>query len=318
MDKMRKTDLAAASIPQKRDIRKALSRWFSFKRELSAWVLLLPAILCIYFFILRPQILGVYWSFFNMKGFTPTEFVGFENYRRVLTDTVFAQTFWNTCQYVLWSLLIGFAIPFIVAIVMNELLHLRQLTRVIVYLPGVMPAVAVSLLWYFIYYPDGSGLLNMLLEKMGMAPYAWLQDSRFTILYIIISMTWSGMGGTAIYYFSGMQGINRDLYEAAVIDGAGFFRRVWSVTIPQMSGMLILFMIRQIIGVFNVMEQPMQMTDGGPNNASVTLGLLNYRYGFVINKPQFAMALGVIMFLILSVFTVIYFRVNKKIEESQM
>lgn len=290
----------------------------SFRKDFNAWLLILPAILCMYFFIIRPQMLGIYWSFFNMKGFTPEKFVGFENYSKVLSDTVFSKTFLNTCKYVIWSLVLGFPIPFIVAVIMNELLHFRQLTRVIVYLPGIMPAVAVSLLWYFIYYPDGSGLLNMLLGKFGLEPYVWLQDSRFTILYIVISMTWAGMGGTAIYYFSGLQGINRELYEAAIIDGAGFFRRLRAVTIPQMSGMLILFLIKQIIGVFNVMEQPMQMTDGGPNNASLTLGLLNYRYGFVINKPQLAMAQGFLMFLFLLIFVVIYFIANKKIEEGQM
>lgn len=291
---------------------------FLFRKDFSAWILLLPSLLCIYFVILRPQILQIYWSFFDMKGFTPQEFVGFENYRRVVSDSVFAKTFWNTCQYVLWSIVIGFSIPFIVAVIMNELLHFRRLTRMIVYLPSIMPVVAVSLLWYFIYYPDASGLLNVLLEKFGIEPYNWLQDSRFTILYIVISMTWSGMGGTAIYYFSGLQGINSELYEAAIIDGAGFFRRIKVVTIPQMSGMLILFFIKQIISVFNIMEQPMQMTDGGPNNASLTLGLMNYRYGFVMNKPQLAMAQGVIMFLVLIIFAALYFKVNKKIEEGQM
>lgn len=291
---------------------------FSFKKDFSAWLLILPALLVIYFLVIRPQIMGVYWSFFDMNGFNPQSFVGLENYKKVITDTVFVKTFLNTCQYVLWSLVIGFPIPFVIAIIMNELLHCRRLTRVVVYMPGIMPVVAVSLMWYFIYYPDASGLLNVFLGKLGMEPYSWLQDSRFTILYIVISMTWSGMGATAIYYFSGLQGVNRELYEAAIIDGAGFFKRVRYVTIPQMSGMLILFLIRQIIGVFNVMDQPMQMTDGGPNNASVTLGLMNYRYGFVLNKPQLAMAQGVLMFLFLTIFAVIYFKVNKKIEEGQM
>lgn len=290
----------------------------SFKKDFSAWILILPALLCIYFIVLRPMVLGIYWSFFDMKGFTVQEFVALENYRKIVTDTVFVKTFYNTCQYVFWSLLIGFPIPFAIAVIMNELLHFRKAMRIMVYLPVIMPAVAVSLLWYFIYYPDASGLLNMLLGKFGIEPYVWLQDSRFTILYIVISMTWSGMGATAIYYFSGLQGINGELYEAAIIDGAGFFARVRHITIPQMSGMLILFLIKQIINVFSVMEQPMQMTDGGPNNASVTLGLMNYRYGFVLNKPQLAMAQGVIMFLFLAIFAVIYFRVNKKIEEGQM
>ncbi len=294
------------------------SRFLTFKSDFSAWLLLLPAVLCIYFFILRPQIMGFYWSFFDMRGFNVEEFVGFDNYKRVLSDTAFLKTFANTWMYVLWSIVVGFIIPFVIALIMDELMHFRNFTRILVYLPAVMPVAAVSLLWYFVYYPDESGLLNSIIVKLGGSPYSWLQDARFTILYIIITMTWAGMGGTAIYYFSGLQGVNRELYEAAVIDGAGFFKRIFTITVPQMSGMLILFFIRQIIAVFNVLEQPMQMTGGGPNNASITLGLLNYRYGFVLHRPQFAMALGVIMFLILSVFTVIYFIVDKKLEENRM
>lgn len=302
------------------EVKKGLKRKksFSIKKDIGAWVLLIPSAFLTYLLVLRPQILGMFWSFFDMKGFSIGDFVGLDNYRRVLTDTSFAQTFWNTWLYVIWSWVVGLILPFAIAIVMNEMLRMRRTVRVITYLPAIMPAVAVSMLWYYMYYPDASGLLNMILVKLGKEPYGWLQDSRFTILYIIISMTWSGAGGTALYYFAGLQGVNRELYEAAMIDGAGFFKRIQVVTFPQMSGMLILFAIKQCISVFNVVDQPMQMTGGGPNNASMTLGLLNYRYAFVNYKPQFTLALGVIMLIILSVFSVIYFIVNKRIEENQM
>lgn len=310
-------DKFAAKIEDRTKI-KIQKNQFYINDDIKAWLLLLPSLLCTYFIIIRPQVMGGYWSFFNMRGFTVVNFVGFNNYKHVLADTLFLKTFFNTCLYVIWSLVIGFVIPFVIAIIMNELTHFREATRVIVYMPSVIPAVAVSMIWYFVYYPDASGLLNMFLGKFGIRPYAWLQDSNYTILFIVVSMAWSGIGNTAIYYFAGLQGINRELYEAAVMDGAGFFRRIRMVTIPQMSGMLALFFVRQIIGVFNVMEQPLQMTDGGPNNASLSLGLLNYRYGFVQGKPQYSMALGVIMFITLSVFTYVYFKMNKHIEENQM
>lgn len=275
---------------------------------------MIPALICIYYSIIRPQALGMVWSFFDMKGYTPVKFIGLDNYKRVLSNTIFLKTLLNTLKYVGFSL-IGFIIPIIVAIVMNELIHFRKMTRALVYFPSVMPAVAVSLLWYFIYYPDASGLLNMVLSKIGIKPQIWLQDGRFTILYIVVSMTWSGMGSTAIYYFSALQGVNRELYEAAVVDGAGYFSRLRVVTLPYMSGMIILFLVRKIIAVFNILEQPLQMTDGGPNNASMSLGLLNYRYAFMDGQPQLALALGVIMFLMMSVLTVVYIKLNKKMGE---
>lgn len=284
------------------------------KQDVVAWVLILPVALCIYFFVVRPQVLGTYWSFFNMQGYTLGDFVGLENYRRVLSDTMFLRTLWNTCQYVLWSLVVGFVLPIVMAVILNELVHMRSSMRVMAYFPSVLPGVAVMLLWYLMYYPDQGGLLNMLLGKLGIEPYVWLQDANWNILYIIISMTWSGAGSTVIYYFAALQGVKRELYEAAVIDGAGFFRRFWTVTFPHISGVVLLFLISQIINVFSVMEQPLQMTDGGPNGSSMTLGLLSYQYGFVSIKPQFAMAVGMIMFLILIVFTAFYFVLNKKVE----
>ena len=289
-------------------------------RDLNAWLLLVPMLVCIYYFTLRPQILSVYWSFHNMRMYEAQEFVGLKNYITVISRTDFLLTVKNTFTYVFYSLVIGFPIPFILALIMNELTQFRRLTRVLVYLPSVMPAMAISLLWVFIYNPSAGGLLNLLLGKIGIEPYQWLQDSRFTILWIVVSMTWNGCGATALYYFAAMQGINRELYEAALIDGAGYWMRVRVVTLPYMYGMLILFGVKQIIAVFNVMEQVLQMTGGGPNNASVTLGLLNYRYAFENGgqNAQYALALGVIMFLILSVFALIYFRLDKKIQDNQM
>ena len=153
---------------------------------------------------------------------------------------------------------------------------------------------------------------------MGFGSYVWLQDARWTIPFIVLSMTWHGAGATTLYYFAALQGVSRELYEAAMIDGAGFFRRIRTVAIPHISVISLLFLVRQILGVFTVMEQPLQMTDGGPNNASMSLGLQTYKYAFVQNRPQLAMALSVIMFLILCLATLFYFRMEKKLSDNIM
>lgn len=298
----------------KRTSKRTKSIWIPTKKDVSAWILIIPALLLIYLCVLRPQIMGTYWSFFKMKGYKVQEFVGLDNYKTVIADSMFMKTLWNTCQYVLWSILIGYFLPIIIAIFLNEIVHLRNTARVLIYFPSILPAAGVALLWYLMYYPDAGGLLNMVGSLFGAEPYVWLQDSRWTILYIIISMTWSGYGSTVLYYFAALQGVNRELYEAAIIDGAGFVRRIRTITLPHIAGISLLFLVRQIIGVFSVMEQPLQMTDGGPNGASTTLGLLAYKYGFVSIKPDLAMAVGVIMFLILAVVTCFYFYLDKKIE----
>lgn len=292
-------------------------KFFSSK-NISGWLLLLPSFILISVFVIRPQILGVAWSMFEMNGFKVGDFVGLDNFRRVMSNTDFWVTFTNTWKYLGWSLVVGLIPPFIVAILMNEMAFFRKTIRTLVYLPGIMPAVSVSVLWYFIYYPDVTGLLNTILAHFNIGPYGWLQDGKFTILYIIISMTWSGMGGTAIFYFSSLQSVNSDLYEACMIDGAGFWRRIRTVVIPHILPMFLLFAIRQCVSVFQVMNEPLQMTGGGPNNASMTLGLLSYNYAFVNYRPQFAMAVNVITFFVIIIFTCVYYRADKYVSDNLM
>lgn len=292
---------------------KRASRLTWIRKDVNAWLLLLPLIVVFYLFVWRPTVMGAYWSFFRMKGYRPTEFIGIQNYVQVIKDTQFWPTMVNTLQYVFWSLVIGYLPPLIVAIMVNEMVHFRSTIRVLIYLPRVLPAVAVMLMWYFIYYPNETGLLNSLLMAVGMKPYGWLNDPKFVILYIVIEMTWKTLGGTMLMYFAALQGTSRELYEAATLDGAGIFQRIRYVTIPQISGLLLLTFVSQIISVFQVLEQPMTMTGGGPNGASISIGYQLYKYGFVSGRVGHAMALGVIIFVILLVMTVFYFKLEKKV-----
>ncbi len=294
-----------------------IKRKMKLRNNIDAWILMLPMVIILYLFIWRPTILGGVWSFFNMKGYTPANFCGLDNYRRVITHTQFLPMLWNTVQYVLWSLVIGFLPPLFIAILLNETVHFRSGFRLLIYIPAVIPGIAAMLMWYFIYYPDQTGLLNMLLGKMGLAPYGWLNDPRFTIVGIIIYSTWKGFPGSMLLYFAALQSVSVEQYEAALIDGAGPWKRLWFVTRPAMEGLLLLNLVRQIISVFQIMEQPLAMTGGGPNGASVSLSYQLYQYGFNSGGKGTgqAMALGVIIFLILIVFTLFYFWLNKKVED---
>lgn len=292
------------------------SKNVKLKRTLGVWLLLLPAVIALYLMIWRPSVMGIVWSFFKMKGYTPVEFAGLENYIRVFTNTEFWPIMGNTIEYVFWSFVIGFIPPILIAFMLNEMVHFRSAMRIIIYLPAILPGITVLLLWYFIYSPETSGMLNILLAKLGMDPYIWLNDSRFTIMFIVIQMTWAAFPGTMFLYYTTIQGISIDLYEAATIDGAGPFRRFWNVSLPQISGLLILNVVRQLIGVFQVMQEPMVLTGGGPNGASTSLGYQLYQYGFVQGRVGQALALGTVTFVILIFATLFYFKLNKKVEDN--
>ncbi len=294
-----------------------LSKKMRLRNNIDAWILLLPAVVVLYLLIWRPTVLGAVWAFFKMNAYTPGDFCGFDNFRKVITHTQFLPTLWNTVQYVLWSLVLGYLPPVVIAVIINEMVHFKSGFRVTIYLPAVIPGIAAMLMWYYIYYPDQTGLLNMLLVKMGMQPFGWLNNPKFVIPGIMIYSTWHGFAGTMLLYYASVQSVSVELYEAALIDGAGVWKRAWNVTRPQIEGILLLNLIRQIIGVFQIMEQPLAMTGGGPNGASISLSYQLYQYGFNSGGKGTgqAMALGVIIFLILIVFTIFYFYLNKKVEE---
>lgn len=285
------------------------------KKNIPGWLLILPSLLIFTLVVWRPIVIGISYSFFKLKGFTPVEFVGLKNYIEVLSDTNFLQTLWNTVEYVFWSLVIGFPLPFICAVMLNEMLHAKGFFKVTTYLPVIIPTIATCLIWKMVYMDGEGGLLNSLMYYFGLEPMGWLSNKTLVIPLIVISMTWNGFGSTLIMYLATLQGINNELYEAARLDGAGFFGRIRCVLLPHMKGILLLMFVRQVISVFNVTEQPLTMTGGGPNGASMSLGLTNYFYAFKYGQYDKSLALGVITFCMLMMLTVLYFKLDKSVDE---
>lgn len=285
------------------------------KKNITGWVLILPFVvlfICLHWY---PIICGFVYSFFDLKGFTPVKFVGFDNMVRVFNDSNFLKTLWNTVQYVLWSLLIGLPIPIIVSVLLNEMVYAKTYFKVSLYLPVLIPGVAACLIWKNIYGEGATGLINMFLALVGKEPMMWLADKNKVIMLLVIMSTWKGFGSSTIMYLATLQGINQELYEAAKLDGAGILHRVRYVLLPHIGGTVLLVGVRQIIAVFGILEQPMMMTDGGPNGASLSLALTNWRYAFKFNQYENSFALGVIMFLMVISLTFVYNALDKKLSD---
>lgn len=284
------------------------------QKNISGWLLIMPSVILFIILVWRPIIIGMSYSFFDLKGFELVKFVGLDNFKDVLSDTNFIKTLKNTLKYVGWSLVIGFPLPIICAVMLNELLHWKGYFKITTYLPVIIPSIATCLIWKMVYMDGEGGMLNMLLYYFGISPQNWLSNKNIVIQLIIISMSWNAFGSTMIVYLASLQSVNNELYEAARLDGAGFFGRIRYVLLPHMRGIMMLMAIRQIISVFNVTEQPLTMTGGGPNGASLSIGLTNYFYAFKYGQYEKSLALGVITFILLFMLTFIYFRLEKKSE----
>ncbi|GAA3244428.1 sugar ABC transporter permease [Streptomyces thermocoprophilus] len=244
-----------------------------------------------------------------------THWVGLDNLRTVANDPAFWQAWRNTLLFTVLALIIGFAVPFAVAIVINEFRHGQGYLRLLVYLPVMLPPVASVLLFKYLYDP-GYGLLNEILRFLHLPEQQWLQDPDLAMPSVVIAATWMNMGGATLIYLAALQGIPGELYEAAELDGAGLFRKIWHVTIPQTRLVLSLMLLMQIIATMQVFIEPFLLTGGaGPEGSTTTVVYLIYQYAFNFNNYGAAAALGLLLLVLLAGFSAAYARLSRTRDE---
>ncbi|MEV4539042.1 sugar ABC transporter permease [Asanoa sp. NPDC049518] len=245
-------------------------------------------------------------------NFLTTEWVGLDNFTRVLQDPLLVTAALNTLWFAVLALVIGFPVPILFAVVIAELRRTRGLASVLVYLPVIFPPVVAVLLWKAFFDPSPTGVLNTTLGWFGLGPLAWLNDGDLAMPSIVLQATWASFGTATIIYLATLMGVQTELYDAAETDGAGAFRRFWHVTLPQMRGVLLVMLLLQLIGTFQVFTEPYIMTNGGPENRTVTILMLIYRYAFVSGDYGRATALSLLLAVALSALSWIYLRATQR------
>lgn len=278
---------------------------------ISTALILLPAVVLFALFSWWPILRGLVIAFQKTNLIT-TSWIGIENFQRVLADPLLGQALANTALYAGLALLIGFPVPIFFAVMLAEMRRSRRISSFLVFLPTVIPPVVSILLWQVFYDPSTRGLFNSILGTVGIDPLPWLQSPSTAMLSIVLVATWGAFGSTTIIYLATVLSIDTQLYEAAEIDGAGIFRRVWHITLPQMRGTILLLLLLQLIGTFQVFTEPFLLTGGGPNNSTVTLLMLIYRYAFIYGNFGQAAALSLMLAAALSVFAAIYLWLSRK------
>jgi multiple sugar transport system permease protein len=285
------------------------SRWRrALAHNIPAYLFLLPALVLFGLFLWWPIVNAFITSFQRVDLRNEPTWVGLQNFRAVLGDPLFGKALSNTLTYTVLALLFGYLVPVVLAIAANEI-RWKGYFRFAFYLPAVLPVIVTALLWRWVFDP-GPGLANTALRAVGLDPLPWLQSPRTVMPAIVIMTTWAGAGGAMIIYLAALQSVPSTLYDAAELDGANLWRRIRHVTLPHIRGVMLLFLIGQIIVTMQLFTEVFVLTDGGPNNASVTLMLLLYRYAFQYNQFGQASAMGVILFLFLAVFSLLYLRLT--------
>lgn len=283
------------------------------KQQIMSWLIMLPGIILFAFFLWFPMLQSVRMSLYKTRNVELVQFVGLNNFISILKRDEFRQALINTLSYTLWSLLIGFGVPIFMALVIGETSRGKSIFRTAAYIPNILPGLAVIILWSAFFSAENSGVINVLLGKFGVASQTFLSEAHLVIPIIIVTATWKGAGATALIYMAGLAGINPELYEAAAMDGAGIFKRIRHITLPAIFNLSSTLLILQIISVFQILYEPMVLTKGGPDNASLSLMLLMWRYAFG-GTMDFgrASAVAVILSILLTGLTVLYTVVNKR------
>jgi multiple sugar transport system permease protein len=282
-------------------------RW---AEQATAYLFLLPAIVLFGLFAWFPIINSVLMSFQNVKLGGESTWVGLDNYSRMFSDPLFLQTWGNSLQFALISIIMGFFVPIAVAIFVNELRRFQWFFRLAYFLPNLIPVVIYVLVWRLIYAPEG-GFLNSFLKFFGIGPQLWLQNPDIVKPAIVVVLTWANFGGTMLIYLAALQDLAPDLYEAAEIDGASPLGRIRYITLPYLVSTMKLLLIVQVIAVAQLFAEPFLLTSGGPANSSLTPPLAIYQKAFANNDFGLASAWSVMIVCFLGGFSLIFMRLTQ-------
>jgi multiple sugar transport system permease protein len=285
------------------------------RENLTGHTFLLGAVVCFAFFSWYPMVKEILMSFQRTRRGV-TSWVGWDNYQRIWNDPAFAPAWRNALLFTVLALLLGYALPFVIAVVLNEFRHAQGYLRVLVYLPVILPPTAGLLLFKYLYSPGPDGILNYLFSAVGLPQSQFVQSPSTTILSLVIASTWLNMGGTILIYLAALQGIPGELYEAAEIEGAGIVRRVWHVTIPQTRLILSLMFLLQVVATSQFFLEPLILAGGnGVEDSATGLVYLMYQHAFRLADLNGAAALGVMLMLVLLVFSGLYVWLSPKQED---
>lgn len=288
------------------------------KFEIWPYLLLAPALLVMVGVVFIPVIQAVITSFqyYDLRYPNKTEFIGLQNYIDILTnDDQFWPSFGKTIIWVLFGVGFQFLFGFILALILNREFRGRGVVRALSMVPWVTPGVLIGLVWRWLY--DGNyGVINDLLKRMGILEDGILFLTRMdtALPAVIVSVVWQGIPFFALMLLAALQGVSSDMYEAADIDGANFFQKLFRITLPSIKNTLFVTLLLRVIWVMNSVDIIQNMTAGGPAYATQTLSVYVYQKASVLNLG-YASAMAVLMTLLMLTAAVPYLRSNFKDEQ---
>lgn len=290
-----------------------LAGWSSrLSKQITAYVFLLPALVLFALFAWFPILKAIFMSFQNVSLMGDSTWAGLDNYALMFKDPAFGIVWRNSLQFASWSILLGFLLPVVLAILIREMRSAQGFFRIVYFLPTVVPSAVAVIIWRFIYDPD-AGLLNEILKALGFTPQYWLSNVDLVKPAIVVMMTWSAFGSTALIYLSTLQEIPTELYEAAELDGASPWHRIRHITLPHLFPVMSVLFVLQVISVVQVFTEPFLLTNGTPGRETLTPALHMYNRAFIRIDLGYAAAWSVSLIVVLLLFSIAYRVINDRL-----
>jgi multiple sugar transport system permease protein len=276
-----------------------------------AWAFLLPALISFTLFKYYPILLGIFVSFFNVDILNlPGEFIGLSNYAKAIGDNFFINAVRNNVEFFFVGMLLMFWMPIVLAILINEVRKGKVFMRTMYYLPAIAPGIAMMVLWKYIWQPD-FGLANFIMRTFGLSDQLWLNDAKLVKWCMCFPGLVMGGGMNMLIYLAALQDIPEEQHESALMDGAGFIRRIWNISIPQIASIISTMLILSVIWAFNLFDNVQVMTGGGPSGATDTIILYSYKQAYTMQDYGYALSLSTLSFVIIFILTFIQMQLGR-------
>jgi multiple sugar transport system permease protein len=289
----------------------------SFINNKTPYFFIAPAIILLILFSILPIFIALIISFTDidlagLADWSTINFVGLQNYKDIFSDPVFIKSIFNTLFYVV------FGVPFVIICSLGIALLINfgkspifKVFRVVFYMPSITNVVAIAVVWSYLYNPQ-FGLFNYLLKLLHLPAVPWLQDPTMAKISLIILALWRAIGVNMIIFLAALQGIPREYYEAAQLDGASGWKQLTKITIPLLRYAIFFVSITTMIGWLQFFEEPFIMTKGGPLDSTTSVALFIYQNGFELSKFGYAAAGSFILFIAIIIVTIIQFKLQNK------
>ncbi|MGB5493328.1 MAG: sugar ABC transporter permease [Sedimenticolaceae bacterium] len=273
------------------------------RRGRTAVLISMPALLGLLAFVVVPFVLAVVLGFSNLRlgSPLPLEWVGFEQYRRIFADPSFTRALFNNLLFALVIVPLQTVLALVLALLLNRRLRGIALFRTLFFMPVVFPLSLVAVVWILIFAPGPNGMINAFLELVSLGawtPHDFLHDTRLALPAIMLTSLWQGTGFQMVIVLAGLQAIPAELYEAALIDGAGRWQRFWHVTLPQLRNTMIFVVLVTTILAFRLFDQVQIMTQGGPHDATTTVMFEVVEAAFTRQQVARSAAMSVVLFVV--------------------